>query len=90
MKYKKVVTKSNILKMFSGEITFFEGNIVENITIGFLKQDLDFVKVEPFGTRHFKLWSKLTLWKNMKEINHQLASRTDYESDAYTTILFIE
>ena len=41
-----VQVKSTILKMLSGEITFFEGNIVPegNITIGFLKQDLDFVK----------------------------------------------
>ena len=38
--------KSTLLKMLSGEISFYEGNVIPegNITIGFLKQDLDFVK----------------------------------------------
>ena len=38
--------KSTLLKILSGEINFYEGTVVPegNITIGFLKQDLDFVK----------------------------------------------
>ncbi len=38
--------KSTLLKMISGDINFYEGNIVPdgNITIGFLKQDFRFRK----------------------------------------------
>ena len=57
--------KSTLLKMISGDINFYEGNIVPdgNITIGFLKQDLDFVKGRTVWNENFKLLSKLTLGK---------------------------
>ena len=82
--------KSTILKMLSGEITFFEGNIVPegNITIGFLKQDLDFVKGRTVWNETLQAFEQINAWKKeLEEVNHQLATRTDYESDAYHDLI---
>lgn len=82
--------KSTILKMLSGEITFFEGNIVPegNITIGFLKQDLDFVKGRTVWNETLQAFEQINAWKSeLEEVNHQLATRTDYESDAYHDLI---
>ncbi len=82
--------KSTILKMLSGEINFFEGNIVPegNITIGFLKQDLDFVKGRTVWDETLQAFEQINAWKNeLDEVNHQLATRTDYESEVYHDLI---
>ncbi|CAD7810617.1 putative ABC transporter ATP-binding protein YheS [Chryseobacterium aquaeductus] len=82
--------KSTLLKMISKEITFYEGLVVPegNITIGFLKQDLDFVKGRTVWDETMQAFEQINAWKNeLEEVNHQLATRTDYESDAYTDII---
>lgn len=82
--------KSTLLKMLSGEISFFEGNIVPegNITIGFLKQDLDFVKGRTVWNETLQAFEQINAWKiELEEVNHQLATRTDYESDAYHDLI---
>ena len=82
--------KSTLLKMLSSEISFFEGNIVPegNITIGFLKQDLDFVKGRTVWEETLQAFEQINAWKNeLEEVNHQLATRTDYESDAYHDLI---
>ena len=82
--------KSTLLKMLSGEINFFEGNVVPdgNITIGFLKQDLDFVKGRTVWDETLQAFEQINVWKNeLEEVNHQLATRTDYESEAYHDLI---
>ncbi|MCD0479015.1 ABC-F family ATP-binding cassette domain-containing protein [Chryseobacterium sp. LC2016-29] len=82
--------KSTLLKMLSGEITFYEGNVVPegNITIGFLKQDLDFVKGRTVWNETMQAFEQINAWKDeLEEINHQLTVRTDYESDSYTDLI---
>lgn len=82
--------KSTLLKMLSKEITFYEGVVVPegNITIGFLKQDLDFVKGRTVWNETMQAFEQINAWKSeLEEVNHQLATRTDYESDAYTDII---
>ncbi|ASW76065.1 glycosyl transferase family 2 [Chryseobacterium piperi] len=82
--------KSTLLKMLSGEITFYEGNVVPdgNITIGFLKQDLDFVKGRTVWDETMQAFEQINAWKNeLEEVNHQMITRTDYESDAYTDLI---
>ncbi|WP_419870022.1 ABC-F family ATP-binding cassette domain-containing protein [Chryseobacterium sp. CT-SW4] len=82
--------KSTLLKMLSGEITFFEGNVVPdgNVTIGFLKQDLDFVKGRTVWDETMQAFEQINQWKTeLEDVNHQLATRTDYESDAYTDLI---
>ncbi|WP_042722006.1 ABC-F family ATP-binding cassette domain-containing protein [Flavobacterium sp. B17] len=82
--------KSTLLKMLSGEINFYEGNVVPegNITIGFLKQDLDFVKGRTVWDETMQAFEQINAWKNeLEEVNHQMATRTDYESDSYTDLI---
>lgn len=82
--------KSTLLKMISGDINFYEGNIVPdgNITIGFLKQDLDFVKGRTVWNETLQAFEQINAWKKeLEEVNHKLATRTDYESDAYHDLI---
>ena len=82
--------KSTLLKMLTGEINFFEGNIVTEgqITIGFLKQDLDFVKGRTVWNETMQAFEKVNALKNeLEEVNEQLTTRTDYESDGYDQLI---
>lgn len=82
--------KSTLLKMLSGDINFYEGNVVPdgNITIGFLKQDLDFVKGRTVWNETLQAFEQINQWKvELEDVNHQLATRTDYESDAYSDLI---
>ena len=82
--------KSTLLKMLSGEISFYEGNVIPegNITIGFLKQDLDFVKGRTVWDETMQAFEQINQWKKeLEEVNHQLATRTDYESDDYSQLI---
>lgn len=82
--------KSTLLKMLTGEISFYEGNIVPegNITIGFLKQDLDFVKGRTVWDETLQAFEQINAMKNeLDEVNHQLVTRTDYESDSYENLI---
>jgi len=82
--------KSTLLKMLSGEINFYEGNIVPegNITMGFLKQDLDFVKGRTVWNETMQAFEQINLWKKeLADVNEQLATRTDYESDDYSNLI---
>jgi ATP-binding cassette subfamily F protein 3 len=82
--------KSTLLKILSGEINFFEGSVVPDgsITMGFLKQDLEFVKGRTVWEETKQAFEQINLWKNeLEEVNHQLATRTDYESEAYHDLI---
>ena len=82
--------KSTLLNMLSGEINFYEGNVIPegNITIGFLKQDLDFVKGRTVWDETMQAFEQINQWKKeLEEVNHQLATRTDYESDDYSQLI---
>ena len=82
--------KSTLLKILSAEINFYEGNVVPegNITIGFLKQDLEFVKGRTVWEETKQAFAQINLWKDeLEEVNHQLATRTDYESDDYHNLI---
>ena len=82
--------KSTLLKMLSGEINFFEGSIVPegNITIGFLKQDLDFVKGRTVWNETLQAFEQINAMKNeLDVVNHQLETRTAYKSDDYEHLI---
>ena len=82
--------KSTLLKILSKEINFYEGNVVSEgeITIGFLKQDLDFVKGRTVCDETMQAYEQINAMKNeLEEVNHQMATRTDYESDAYSDLI---
>ena len=82
--------KSTLLKILSGEINYYEGNVVTEgkITIGFLKQDLDFVKGRTVWDETMQAFEQINALKDeLEEVNNQLTTRTDYESDAYTDLI---
>lgn len=59
-----------------------------NVTIGFLKQDLDFVKGRTVWNETMQAFEQINAWKEeLEEINHQMTVRTDYESDSYTDLI---
>ena len=82
--------KSTLLKILSNEINFYEGNVVPegNITIGILKQDLDFVKGRSVWDETMQAFEQINKWQSeLEQVNEQLAMRTDYESEEYTNLI---
>lgn len=79
-----------MLKMLTGEINFYEGSIVQEgaVTIGFLKQDLDFVKGRTVWDETLQAFEAINAMKNeLEDVNHQMLTRTDYESDYYENLI---
>ncbi len=82
--------KSTLLKMLTGEINFYEGGIIQEgaVTIGFLKQDLDFVKGRTVWNETLQAFEAINAMKNeLDDVNHQMVTRTDYESDYYENLI---
>ncbi len=82
--------KSTLLKIISGQLSPDTGVVAldKGITIGFLRQDLEFEKgrtVREEANLAFK--EILELESRLTAINIELTERTDYESEAYTELL---
>lgn len=78
--------KSTMLKLLSKEVEPDTGVIASDkeVRIGFLKQDIDFVQGRTVLEEAYEAFEEIRiLERNINEINHQLASRTDYESEGY-------
>ena len=82
--------KSTLLKILSGEQEYDKGQIASDkqISIGFLKQDIDFVKGRTVLEEAYEAFNLIKKLENqLEKINHQLAERTDYESDSYHQLM---
>ncbi|WP_081210495.1 ABC-F family ATP-binding cassette domain-containing protein [Salegentibacter sediminis] len=82
--------KSTMLKILAGEQEYDEGQIAKDkeLKIGFLKQDIDFVQGRTVVEEAQQAFVEIkTLEKKIDHINHQLATRTDYESDSYSELI---
>ncbi|SRX53913.1 ABC-F family ATP-binding cassette domain-containing protein [Aequorivita sp. CIP111184] len=82
--------KSTLLKIIAGEQEYDTGQIAtdKEISIGFLKQDIDFEKGRTVLEESYEAFIEIKkLEKHLAEINHQLAERTDYESDTYHQLM---
>lgn len=82
--------KSTMLKILSGELEPDTGQIAtdKDLKIGFLKQDIDFVEGRTVLEESYQAFEEIKiLEKKLEEINHQLATRTDYESEAYHQLM---
>ena len=82
--------KSTLLKIISGEQEYDEGAIAtdKEISIGFLKQDIDFQKGRSVLDESYEAFKEIkSLEKQLEEINIQLAERTDYESESYHDLM---
>lgn len=82
--------KSTMLKLLSKEMQPDSGTIAaeKEIKIGFLKQDIDFVKGRTVLEEAYQAFEEIKkAEKRLQEINHELATRTDYESEAYSKLI---
>lgn len=82
--------KSTLLKIIAGEQEYDSGQIAtdKEISIGFLKQDIDFEKGRTVLEESYEAFTEIKKLENqLAEINTQLAERTDYESDGYHQLM---
>ncbi|NRA93103.1 MAG: ABC-F family ATP-binding cassette domain-containing protein, partial [Psychroserpens sp.] len=82
--------KSTMLKILAEELEPDSGQIAtdKNLSIGFLKQDIDFVYGRTVIEESYQAFKEIkALESRMEEINKQLAERTDYESEAYHQLM---
>ncbi len=82
--------KSTLLRIISKEQEYDEGQIAtdKEVTIGFLKQDIDFTKGKTVLEESYEAFTEIKkLEKKLEHINTQLAERTDYESDSYNQLM---
>ncbi|PVW17173.1 ABC transporter ATP-binding protein [Marixanthomonas spongiae] len=82
--------KSTLLRIIAKEQEYDEGQIAtdKEVTIGFLKQDIDFTKGRTVLEESYEAFSEIKeLERKLEHINTQLAERTDYESDSYHQLM---
>jgi len=82
--------KSTLLKIIAGEQEYDEGQIAtdKEISIGFLKQDIDFVYGRTVLEESYQAFEEIkALEAQLEKINTQLAERTDYESEGYNQLM---
>ena len=82
--------KSTMLKILSGETTPDSGSIAfdKEIKIGFLKQDIDFIKGRTILEEAYQAFDEiLEVEQQLNNVNESLATRTDYESESYNELI---
>lgn len=82
--------KSTMLKILAKDITPDSGSIAteKDVRIGFLRQDIDFEHGRTVLEEAYQAFTEIkAIEKKLEDINHQLVSRTDYESEAYSQII---
>ena len=82
--------KSTMLKLLSRELKPDSGTIAadKDVRIGFLKQDIDFVKGRTTLEEAYQAFGEIkTLEQKLDDIHHQIETRTDYESESYHNLL---
>lgn len=82
--------KSTLLKLLAKQMPIDSGTIAveKDIKIGFLRQDIDFELGRTVLEEAYQAFEELkVLEAKMDEINHQLAERTDYESEGYNQLI---
>ena len=82
--------KSTMLRIISGEQQYDTGSIAieKEISIGFLKQDIDFIEGRTVLQESYEAFKEIKkLESQLAHINEQLAARTDYESESYNQLM---
>ncbi|WP_144802377.1 ribosomal protection-like ABC-F family protein [Maribacter sp. MAR_2009_72] len=82
--------KSTLLKLLNRDMALDTGVIAveKDIKIGFLRQDIDFVQGRTVLEEAYQAFEEIKkLELRLDEINHQLAERTDYETDSYSQLI---
>jgi ATP-binding cassette, subfamily F, member 3 len=82
--------KSTMLKIIAGDFKPDSGVIAteKEVKMGFLRQDIDFEQGRTVLEEAYQAFEEIKRAEfRIEEINHQLATRTDYESDTYSTLI---
>jgi ATP-binding cassette, subfamily F, member 3 len=82
--------KSTMLKILAGDFKPDSGQIAteKEVKIGFLRQDIDFEGGRTVLEEAYQAFKEIKLYEaKIEEINHQLVTRTDYESEAYSELI---
>jgi len=82
--------KSTMLKMLARDFAPDSGVISQekDIKLGFLRQDIDFERGRTVLEEAYEAFTEIKIVeKKLEEINHQLVTRTDYESEEYSQII---
>jgi ATP-binding cassette subfamily F protein 3 len=79
-----------MLKILAGDFKPDSGVIAteKEVKMGFLRQDIDFEQGRTVLEEAYQAFEEIKRAEfRIEEINHQLATRTDYESDTYSTLI---
>ncbi|MDG1245809.1 MAG: ABC-F family ATP-binding cassette domain-containing protein [Polaribacter sp.] len=82
--------KSTLLKALSKDIETSGGTMAfdKDIRMGFLRQDIDFVAGRTILEEAYQAFVEIKeIEVKLDEINEQLSTRTDYESDGYSQLI---
>ncbi|MCO6175347.1 ABC-F family ATP-binding cassette domain-containing protein [Flavobacterium sp. NRK F10] len=82
--------KSTMLKILSGDMKPDSGTIAteKEVKIGFLRQDIDFERGRTVLQEAYQAFEEIIRAElRIDDINHQLANRTDYESEIYHNLI---
>lgn len=82
--------KSTMLKILSRDIAPDSGSIAteKELRIGFLRQDIDFVQGRSVLEEAYQAFEEIKdVEGRLEKINEQLAERTDYESEGYSSLI---
>ena len=82
--------KSTLLKVIAGEQPLDGGSLAfeKNVSIGYLKQDIDFEHGRTVLEEAYQAFTEIKkIEKKLEEVNSELATRTDYESEYYHNLM---
>ncbi|NBC06809.1 MAG: ATP-binding cassette domain-containing protein [Bacteroidetes bacterium] len=82
--------KSTLLKIIAGHMSPHDGKVVRpsHSTLGFLHQEMTLPKGKTVINETLTAFDEVRqLEKRIAEMNEEMATRTDYESDSYTQLL---
>jgi len=82
--------KSTMLKILAGDFKPDSGVIAteKEVKMGFLRQDIDFEQGRTVLEEAYQAFEEIKRAEfRIDEINHQLATRTDYESESYSALI---
>lgn len=81
--------KSTLLKIMAGDVSPHDGNVVrpKGTTIGFLHQDMSLPKGKTVLEETLSILAEVQqLEADIDNVNHQIETRTDYESESYLNL----
>jgi len=82
--------KSTLLKVLSKDVETSGGTMAfdKDVRIGFLRQDIDFIAGRTILEEAYQAFEEIKeIEGRLDEINHLLATRTDYESESYHQLI---